>query len=174
MKKVKVQPLIIFAIVAIFSAGVLIRVYSEVRFSQQDGPDLRYDGPYIDLLQEARFEKEEPSDDLTIRKIDTSTGYGVVASIGDIVLPQFTYDGREIQLRFEDHVLTGFRKTYNGLVEMVSGDTPYEEYSEESQHLIQQFATHLTMEDNGWNTSDLDKVLESYVTQVEEFLAEHE
>lgn len=139
---------------------------------RQESSTLRYDGPYIDLVQEERLETAKPTEDITIQKIDTSTGYGTVTGAGNSVFPQFNHDGQELQLRFDDHVLTGYRKTYAELIDTISGDKPFEDYSEESQRLIEQFAIHV-LQDDAWTTRDLEVVLADYEKQVADFLEQH-
>ncbi len=139
-----------------------------------------YDGIYVDLAAQADYEawlkSDAPSKQSTyILKVDKKTEFPVCMELtqGDktTVCTSFFHNGVKHDLRFENNVLVGARRSYSEEKAALAAElgASWDALSAEQQKSIDRQAFEIIWNDQSWDTDPeiLKPILEDYVAQVQ-------
>lgn len=139
-----------------------------------------YGGIYVDLAAQADYEawleSDGPSTQSTyIRKVDAKTGLPICMELTHgkktIVCTSFLHNGVKHDLRFENNVLVGARKSYSEVKASLAAKlgTSWDALSAAQQESIDQEAFEIIWDNQSWDTDPeiLKPILEDYAAQVQ-------
>lgn len=138
-----------------------------------------YSGKYVDLSAQADYEawlqSKPPSEQSYILKVDKKTNLPACTEIAGngktIVSTSFFHDGVEHDLRFQNNVLVGARRSYSAEKEALAAElfaSSWDALPSEQQEAIDLAVLEIILDNQSWqtDTETLKPILDDYAAQV--------